>query len=570
MKSILNQMQSAFLVAAVMMSLTVFAFAQDPAPAASTAPQTPGAPQAPTPERTQPGRTSSARTPRRPLAPPARVTVIADRTEVAPQVVTIVHRLSGLKMLRFLLRQEGDRGTLFTIDRDSITSDAHASIIAGWALDDGKTIVARLPQAGAEIEFTQFPQGPMTRTELKGLVAEAKASAATNLPPPVPGSEADLTVVTRDGRRLRAHYVGLDGQTGLSVLQVNGVITLPPAAENNRKLAEGQRVQVFAPQRTTPEGEASTRIIYVRVGKLEAKISKLARGGPGKMDGLTVRAARLSPEMVGGVACDELGNTLGIVEAIEGNDAQIVSAETIRAATQRVLARQNSVPRPLLGVRGEPLEFAARSTFLQYGWNEDQLSLMIKKQVGILLTSVMPGSPASVAKLKPGDVIVRVNQEEVASAEEFSKLLGEAGGGKDVRFTVRRPTAPSPIFVDVKLGSSFEPLFKWHFEMPVVTATPNGLQQFGVETMALSNKMASQLGAQGGLLVVSVQQQSLAARAGLREGDVIETIDGRAIGRGAWTFGYAFNRQKKHVVSLVREREKKQIVLEAMNSVPDP
>ncbi|HYR76334.1 MAG TPA: PDZ domain-containing protein [Pyrinomonadaceae bacterium] len=562
MKSIFNKLPSAFLLAAVMMSLTVFAFAQNPAPAASTAAQTPGSPQAPAPERTQPPRTPPARTPRRPLGPPARVTVIADKTEVAPQVVTIVHRLSGLKMLRFLLRQEGDRGTLFTIDRDSIMSDAHASIIAGWALDDGKTIVARLPQAGAEIEFTQFPQGPMTRTELTGRAAEAKASGAAT--PPVPGTEADLTVITRDGRRLRAHYIGLDGQTGLSVLQVNATVILPPAAENNRKLAEGQRVQVFAPQRTTPEGEASTRIIYVRVSKLEAKISKLARRGPGKMDRLTVSAAKLSPEMVGGVACDELGNTLGIVEAIEGNDAQIVSAETIRAATRRVLARQNSVPRPLLGVRGEPLEFAARSTFLQYGWNEDQLGEMIKKQVGILLTSVMPGSPASVAKLKPGDVIVSVNQEDIASAEEFSKLLSEAGGGKDVRFTVRRPTAPSPILVDVKLGSSFEPLFKWHFEMPMVTATPNGLQQFGVETMALSNKMASQLGAQGGLLVVSVQPQSLAARAGLREGDVIETIDGRVIGRGAWTFGYPFNRQKKHVVSLVREREKKQIVLEAI------
>src|SRR5260370_26748311 len=376
MKSIFNQLQPAFLVAAVMMSLTVFAFAQDPAPPASTAAHAPGAPQAPTPERTQPGRTPPARTPRRPLARPARVPVIADRTEVAPQVVTIVHRLSGLKMLRFLLRQEGDRGTLFTIDRDSITSDAHASIIAGWALDDGKTIVARLPQAGAEIEFMQFPQGPMTRTELTGLAGEARASAAANLPPPVPGSEADLTVVTRDGRRLLAHYVGLDVHTGLAVLQVNGGITLPPAAENNRKLVEGQRVQVFAPQRTTPEGEASTRIIYVQVGKLEAKISKLARRGPGKMDRLTVSAAKLSPEMVGGVACDELGNTLGIVEAIDGNDAQIVSAETIRAATRRVLARQNSVPRPLLGVRGEPLELSAPSTFLQDGWTEDSLGRM--------------------------------------------------------------------------------------------------------------------------------------------------------------------------------------------------
>jgi serine protease Do len=189
---------------------------------------------------------------------------------------------------------------------------------------------------------------------------------------------------------------------------------------------------------------------------------------------------------------------------------------------------------------------------------------MIKKQVGILLTSVMDGSPAAAAKLKPGDVIIRVNQDDIANAEEFSKLLSEAGGGKEVRFTVRRPTAPAPLLVDVKLGSSFEPIFKWHFEMPVVTTMPNGLQQFGVETVALSNKMASQLGAQGGLLVVAVQPQSRAARGGLREGDVIETIDGRPIGRGGWTFGYSFDRQKKHVVSLVREREKKQVVLEAV------
>jgi hypothetical protein len=43
---------------------------------------------------------------------------------------------------------------------------------------------------------------------------------------------------------------------------------------------------------------------------------------------------------------------------------------------------------------------------------------------------------------------------------------------------------------------------------------------------------------------------------------VIETIDGRAIGRGVWI--PTFSRQKKHVVSLVREREKKQVVLESV------
>ncbi|MEK6335330.1 MAG: PDZ domain-containing protein [Acidobacteriota bacterium] len=562
---ILSQLKSVFLGIAAVMSLAVSASAQSPtpAPAPSTqAPVTTAQSPSPAPEKSQP-----KRPPRRPQTPPARVTVIADQTVVAPQVVTIVHRLTGVKMLRFLLRQQGERGTVFTIDPESITSDAHASIIAGWALSDGKTIAARLPQAGAEIEFTQFSAvRGQVRPEASPRAPEARAGAIAptpSLPVTVRGTEPDLTVITRDGRRLRAQYVGLDGQTGLSVLQIIGTITLPAPAEVKAKLAEGQRVQLFAPERTTPEGEASTRIIYVKVGKLDARISKIARGGSGKMDKLTIRAANLTPAMVGGIACDELGNTLGIVDAIEGNDARIVSADTIRAAAERVLAEQTSVPRPLLGVRGESVEFASRSTFLAHGWREDQWAAMYKKQVGILLTSVLPGSPAAIAKLQPGDVIVSVNHEDIANAEEFSKLLGQVGWGKEVSFTVQRPTPPSPFSVDVKLGSSFEPLFKWHFEMPVVTM-PSSLQRLGVETMALSKKMAMQLGSQGGLLVVSVQPQSMAARGGLREGDVIETIDGRPIGRGVWTVAAGFNRQKKHVFSLVREREKKQVTLESV------
>jgi len=89
--------------------------------------------------------------------------------------------------------------------------------------------------------------------------------------------------------------------------------------------------------------------------------------------------------------------------------------------------------------------------------------------------------------------------------------------------------------------------------MPMVAARRNGLERFGAETMALST---------GGLLVVAVQPESVAARGGMLEGDVIESIDGRLLGRGpAWASGFEFSREKKHVLSLVRKREKKQIVL---------
>ena len=545
MKKIFYRLNFAFLIVPALLALSSASLAQS---SAVTAAQTTSAAQAP--EKTQPRRPT-----KRATTPPARVTVIAGKSQVAPQVVTIVHRLTGVKMLRYLMRQGNEGDQIFTIAPDAISNDAHASIIAGWALDDGKTIAARLPQAGAEIEFGQFPMSIFEPGKLSSSATAGAPLARTR-------TEPDLTVITNDGRRLRARYVGLDGQTGLSVLQVNGMVTPTTVQTAAKQLAEGQQVQLFAPERTTPEGEATSQIIYVKVAVTDAKISNVARTTVGGVERLTVRSANLSPVILGGVACDESGNTLGIVDAFENNDAHVVPAETIRAATRRVLERQASVPKPLLGVRGEPVDLAARTVFLANGWREDQLNELMQKQLGILLTGVMPGTPAAVAKLHPGDVIVSVNKEEVKSAEEFSKLLGDAGSGAQVQFAVRRPGAASEVPVDVKLGGSFDPVFEWRFEMPPIKPGIVGLKELGIETATLSPQSFSQLGAQTGVLVVAIQPEGLAARSGIREGDVIESIDGRRVGRGTWVF--TFNRHQKHVFSVVRNREKKQIVLEAV------
>src|SRR6266508_65869 len=152
MMKIFYSLKFAFVLAAVLFALSDASRAQSSGTTATTKAQA-AAPTQDAGEKTQPRRpTRKAAT-----TAPSRVTVIAGQSQVAPQVVTIVHRLSGVKMLRYLLRQRTEGDQVFTIDPDAISNDAHASIIAGWALDDGKTIAARLPQAGAEIEFGQFP-----------------------------------------------------------------------------------------------------------------------------------------------------------------------------------------------------------------------------------------------------------------------------------------------------------------------------------------------------------------------------------------------------------------------------
>ena len=494
---------------------------------------------------------TQGRKPTRRPTPSGRVTVVPSQVPIAPQVVTVIHRLSGVKILRFLLRQSGKNGVVETIDPDTVNHDAHASIIAGWAFDDGKTITARLPQAAAEIEVKDF-EGPFAGYKSLGFPKAPFSFVRPNVEP-------DLTVVTSDGRKLRARLIGLDAETGLSVMQVVGAVAPLSASPEMSPLAEGQLIQIFAPEPIKSEGESVSFNTFVRVGKIDATVSKAKQETSGSFEKLVVQGPQLSPAVIGGVACDSAGNTLGIVESILNGDATIVPATTIRAATQRVLERKASVPRPVLGVRGEFIQAAKRSEFLAHGWLDEQLDDLIKAEMGILLLSVMPRTPAALARLQAGDVILRVNQSEIKSAEQFSKLLGKAGSGEQVEFTIKRPAAQAPFSVPVTLGGSFAPAFEWHFEM---TSRPVGLQMFGMETMALTQKVAAQLGADGGLIVVAVQPESAAAQAGIIEGDIIESINGKMIDRGIWLMSPMFGQQKKHVLAVVRDREKKRVVME--------
>ncbi|MGZ8848286.1 MAG: PDZ domain-containing protein [Pyrinomonadaceae bacterium] len=537
---------------ALMLALSAGTFAQDQAaPASPARTQAPAAAQQPKPK--------PQKTVRRPPTRQTRVTMVKDQEPVAPQVVTIVHRLSGVKLLRYLLR-ESDGRTVATMDPEDVTSDAHASIIAGWALEDGKTIAARLPRAAAEMEIQRFGLLGTYKTDKpdrpgKSDESDESADMVQRRLPRAARMQPDLTVMTQDGRIYRARYVGIDGLTGLSVLQLGEPLTPAISEVAAKKTSVGQNVKLFAPERVS--AEATPYTIFVRIGKTDARIVKAFNAKAQWVERLSLRADKLSPNVIGGVACDESGKTLGIVDSIEGSNAQLLTADSIRAAARRVLDWQSSVPRPLLGIRGEAVDKSARKALLDFGWNEEQFEKLIEKQVGILLTQILPGTPAALAKLHPGDIIIRVDDKEVKGAEEFSAMLTKAGSGEEVRFTVQSPKTDGPVKLDVRLGGAYQPLFEWQYEMPVIPRR-GGLKTFGVEAVELSSKSAEKWGG-AGLLVVAIEADSAAARAGLREGDVIESIDGRSIGRGAWTF--VFTRKDKYVFSVVRAREKKQIVV---------
>src|ERR1043166_2988515 len=100
-----------------------------------------------------------------PAAPPAATRAVAQTPQARgvapraitppPQVVTVVHRLSGWKLLNWLAASAPPTPELEDLPS---TDDAHTNIVAGYVSEDGRTVVARLPRA--EVGLDSFPAPP--------------------------------------------------------------------------------------------------------------------------------------------------------------------------------------------------------------------------------------------------------------------------------------------------------------------------------------------------------------------------------------------------------------------------
>jgi S1-C subfamily serine protease len=463
---------------------------------------------------------------------------------VVPQVLTVVHRLSGLKVLR-LMRRAGAQ--VAELDKDYVsTPDSHTSITAGFVLSDGHSVVARLQQAEVEADATD---------------ATKVLPGATSVTAP---ESTGLMVVGLNGQRFAARYVGLDAGTGLSLLEVEGLAlpSMPDASEE--QLRTGQRAHLYAPEPDRRREGTASGTIYLRVGAIEGQVAEIIRSPSGKIMRLTIRSSNLTQSVVGGLALNDAGEVIGIVESSGTNEARITLSATARSAAARVLAQRGSVPRPWLGVRGRELSSLTVAQLVANGWKRARAAALLNKGHGILLTSVVPATPASSAGLRAGDVIARVDEREVKSAQDFSLMLDEIGKGTPIRLTVLRPDADAPREAVVHLGETVNRAMATEVAEARAGHAPasDPFIARGAETIPLSEKAASNLGAQGGRLVVFVRSDSAASRSGLRAGDIIESVGGKPLSKMGARPSFILNGTAQLTLGIVREGRKLNITLQ--------
>jgi len=278
----------------------------------------------------------------------------------------------------------------------------------------------------------------------------------------------------------------------------------------------------------------------------------------GEIARFRVSAPKISQTNIGGVAINEAGETLGIIDGLEGNEASILPAALIKRAAQRVLEQQASVPRPWLGVKGEAVSALKFGDIVNHGWELQRAAALAGKHRGIMLTSIVPGSPAERAALRAGDVILKVDDKDIENADDFTWWLEQAGPSSSVEFTVARPDRPAEEPLNVKLSGMFDPdpnLKNWS-RLPSTKGF--SLIDQGIETITLQPSVALQLGTTAGLLVVYVDPVTAAFEAGLQPGDVIQAIDGKPV--SSFT---ATTQPQSFTFEVVRKKEKLVVTIPA-------
>lgn len=98
----------------------------------------------------------------------------------------------------------------------------------------------------------------------------------------------------------------------------------------------------------------------------------------------------------------------------------------------------------------------ARPGVAQPGWLGVSLTARDEQQPGVVVSSVLRGSPADRGGLLAGDVVLGVNDERIQTPEQLSGFVARAGAGARLNLMLERQGAPRLIAVQLGANPGFE------------------------------------------------------------------------------------------------------------------
>ena len=313
-----------------------------------------------------------------------------------------------------------------------------------------------------------------------------------------------VRVTMTDGTQLTAKVIGSDRQTDVALIKVEATKDLPVVAfGDSDQLKVGDWVMAvgtpFGLGGTVTAGIVSARGRdiasgpYVDYLQIDAAVNQGNSGGPTfGMDGRVVgiNTAIYSPN----------GGNVGIAFAIPANVARPV-VDQLRASGQ--------VARGWLGVQIQPVTVEIAS------------AIGLSKPTGALVSEVMPDSPAAKAKLAAGDVIIRFDGKTVAEMRDLPRLVAAVPAGKTAQVEVWRDKKAMTLGVEIAKLQSQDVAARSRDDADLKSDTLGAALAEITPAMRQRYGIADEI---GGVLIVDLDDDGVAAENGLRPGDVIREV----------------------------------------------
>ena len=345
--------------------------------------------------------------------------------------------------------------------------------------------------------------GPTRRGVGSGFILSADGYVLTNAHV-VQGADEVIVTLT-DKRELKAKIIGADQRSDVAVVKVDaGGLPFVKIGDSNRAKV-GEWVMAIG----SPFGLENT----VTAGIISAK-----QRDTGDLLPLIQTDVAINPGNSGGPLVNMRGEVIGINSQIYsqsggymGISFSIPIDEAMRVADQ--LRAGGRVVRGYLGVLPDDIT------------KEVAESIGLGKPQGAVIRSVVAGSPAEKAGVEGGDVVVKVDGKLVEKASDLRRLVAMVKPGAKATLTVFRRGSMKDLIVTVgeddrsKRTGSVSP--DAEPAAPVVAPGPSAA--LGLKVSDLLDAQRKELKLKSGVKVDSAT--GAAARAGLREGDIILSVD---------------------------------------------
>lgn len=304
--------------------------------------------------------------------------------------------------------------------------------------------VVSITSEGSTLGF--FGQVEKTKGAGTGFIVESNGLIVTNKHV-ISDKNAKYSVFTSDGKEYQAEIKAQDPLNDIAFLKIDAKGLPTAELGNSDDLQVGQSVVAIGNALGQYQNTVTTGVVSGIGRAIEAGDSSGASAET--LENVIQTDAAINPGNSGGPLVNIDGQVIGVNTAIDQGGQLIGFAIPINMVKRQIESVKVSgkIERPILGIRYIPVtkEFAARNNLktdkgaLVYGGND---------------LAVLPDSPAAKAGVKSGDIILKIENDELDKSHSITGLLQKYSPGDKVTLTILRDGKEQKI--EVTLGKSGE------------------------------------------------------------------------------------------------------------------